>query len=73
MIVVSEIRCSDCLQEFSGRARFGVVKEDTSRPHNDEERLLGAHLFQVLVCEDCSGWYRDAVMAVPAEDGKAQP
>lgn len=63
MIIVSEIRCSDCLDEFQGRARYAVVKEDTSQSYNDEERLLGAHLYQVPVCQRCSGWYDDAVLA----------
>jgi hypothetical protein len=60
MIVVSEIRCSDCLHEFAG-LRFAVIKEDKSQPYNDEERLLGGHLYQVLVCRDCAEWYEDAV------------
>jgi hypothetical protein len=31
MIVVSEIRCSDCLNEFGDGLRFAVVKEDKSQ------------------------------------------
>ena len=61
MIVVSEVRCSDCLQEFKGRSRFVVIKEDQSQRYNEEERQLGAHLYQVLVCGDCAEWYRDPV------------
>jgi hypothetical protein len=38
-----------------------VVKEDKVTAYNDEERSLGAHLYQVLVCEDCVGWYEDSV------------
>jgi hypothetical protein len=63
MIVVSEVRCSDCLQEFRDGPRFAVVKEDKSQSYSDEERLLGGHLFHVLVCELCAGWYDDAVLA----------
>lgn len=61
MIVVSEVRCSDCLVEFEDGSRFAVIKEDKSQAYNEEERLLGAHLYQVLVCEDCAAWYSDAV------------
>lgn len=61
MIIVSEVRCSDCLQEFHGGQRFAVIKEDKSQPYNDEELSLGAHLYQVLVCGDCAGWYEDPV------------
>lgn len=61
MIVVSEVRCSDCLNEFRDGPRFAVVKEDTSHPYTDEERLHGGHLYEVLVCEPCAGWYEDAV------------
>ena len=65
MIVVSEVRCSDCLNEFKADApRFAVIKEDKSQDYNEEERLLGAHLFQVLVCADCAGWY-DEPIALP--------
>ncbi len=61
MIVVSEVRCSDCLTDFEDGPRFSVVKEDKSQPYNEEERLLGGHLYQVLVCDDCAEWYEDAV------------
>ena len=62
MIVVSEIRCSDCLQEFNWRVpKFAVIKEDKSQSYNEEARVLGAHLYQVLVCGDCAKWYEDAV------------
>jgi hypothetical protein len=61
VIVVSEIRCSDCLCEFLDGPRYAVIKEDKSQSYNDEERLLGAHLYQVLVCRDCSAWYEDAI------------
>jgi hypothetical protein len=61
MIVVSEIRCSDCFAEFNGGPRFAVLKEDKSRSYNDEERLMTAHLYPVYVCKACSGWYSDAV------------
>jgi hypothetical protein len=61
---MTEMRCSDCLSEFEDGDRFAVIKEDKSRSYNDEERLLGAHLFQVLVCETCAGWYDD-VARVP--------
>jgi hypothetical protein len=61
MIVVSEVRCSDCLDDFDGGPRFAVIKNDTSQSYNDEERLLGAHLYQVLVCEACAQWYDDPV------------
>lgn len=67
MIVVREVRCSDCLFEFGG-LRFAVIKEDTSQSYNEEERLLGAHLYQVLVCRDCSLWYEDAVLVEAAEE-----
>lgn len=60
MIVVSDVRCSDCLNEFNGGPRFAVIKEDKSQSYNEEERLLGAHLYEVFVCADCSGWYPDA-------------
>ena len=68
MIVISEVRCSDCLTDFDDRARFAVIKEDRSQSYNDEERLLGAHLYQVWVCELCSDWYADAVRV----EGRAQ-
>jgi hypothetical protein len=67
MIVVSEVRCSDCLAEFQGGPRFAVVKEDKSQSYSAEERQLGGHLYQVLVCADCAGWYDDAVN-VSADD-----
>ena len=60
LIVVSEVRCSDCFTEFGDGPRFAVIKEDTSQSYSDDERLLGGHLYQVLVCEDCAGWYEDA-------------
>ena len=63
MIIVSDIRCSDCLEEFKDNPRFAVIKEDKSQSYNDEERLLGGHLYQVLVCSDCAGWYDDPVEA----------
>lgn len=65
MIVVSEMRCSDCLAEFNAGPRFAVIKEDKSQSYSDEERQLGGHLYQVLVCADCSGWYDDAVDVSP--------
>ena len=68
MIVVSEVRCSDCLAEFGDGERFAVIKEDKSQSYNEEERLLGAHLYQVLVCRDCSGWYSDAVTVPPLQE-----
>lgn len=61
MIVISEVRCSDCLDEFRDGPRFAVVKEDKSQFYNAEERLLGAHLYQVLVCSDCANWYDDKI------------
>jgi hypothetical protein len=63
VIVVSEIRCSDCLAEFKCGHRFAVIKEDTSQGYSPAERQLGAHLYQVLVCADCAGWYDDALEA----------
>lgn len=60
MIIVSEVRCSDCLSEFRDGPRFGVIKEDKSQSYSDEERSLGAHLYQVLVCRECAGWYDEA-------------
>ena len=66
MIVVSEVRCSDCLTEVGDGSRFAVVKEDKSQSYTDEERLLGGHLYQVLVCEDCAGWYGDDAISVTA-------
>ena len=60
MIIVSEIRCSDCLDEFGDKPSFAVIKEDKSRTYSYEERQLGAHLYQVLVCADCAAWYEDA-------------
>ncbi len=63
MIVVSEVLCSDCLNEFQDGPRFAVIKTDTSQSYNDEERKLGAHLYQVLVCDDCAQWYDDPVEA----------
>ena len=68
MIDVSGIRCSDCLTEFKNGARFAVVKEDKSNSYTDEERLLGGHLSQVLVCQDCSGWYDDPIEAAPERE-----
>lgn len=65
MIVVSDVRCSDCLTEFHYGPRFAVIKEDKSQSYSDEERELGGHLYQVLVCADCAGWYADAVQ-IPA-------
>ena len=59
---MSEVmRCSDCLSEFHGGARFAVIKEDKGQSYNDEERRLGAHLYQVLVCSDCKDWYDDPI------------
>lgn len=66
MIVVSEVRCSDCLAEFKTGPRFAVIKEDKSQPYTDEERQLGGHLYQVFVCGDCAAWYGDDVMEVPS-------
>jgi hypothetical protein len=43
VIVISEIRCSDCLSEFGQGPRFAVIKDDTSQVYNNEERRLGAH------------------------------
>ena len=63
MIIVSEIRCSDCLDEFGDGHRYHVIKEDKSQDYSDEERLLGAHLYPVLVCEDCAGWYEEPIWA----------
>jgi hypothetical protein len=57
MIIYSEIRCSDCLSEFGDGPRYGVIKEDASHAYTDEERKLGGHLYQVLVCADCAAWY----------------
>ncbi len=65
MIVVSEVRCSDCFDEFKDGPRYAVLKEDKSRSYNDEERLLGAHIYPVLVCKICVGWYDDPA-EVPA-------
>jgi len=59
MIVCNEVRCSDCLNEFNDSPRFAVIKEDTTRPYNEEERLLSGHLFEVLVCGDCVKWYEE--------------
>jgi hypothetical protein len=70
MIVVSEIRCSDCLQEFDGGPRFAVIKEDKSRSYNDEERLLSGHLYQVLVCGGCVNWYEEFAEVPRANDEK---
>jgi hypothetical protein len=68
MIVVSEVRCSDCLAEFGDGPKFGVIKEDKSQSYNEEARMLGAHLFQVLVCGDCAGWYSDPIAANDAAE-----
>jgi hypothetical protein len=64
MIVVSEVRCSDCLQEFEDGPRFAVIKADKSQSYNDEERLLGGHLYPVFVCEACANWYGDEAVYV---------
>lgn len=64
MIVVSEVRCSDCLAEFHDARRFAVVKEDKSQSYSEEERQLGGHLYQVLVCADCVTWYGDDCVEV---------
>ncbi len=61
MIIVSEIRCSDCLQEFDGGPRFAVIKEDKSQSYSEQERFWGGHLYEVFVCKDCAQWYGDAV------------
>lgn len=65
MIVVSEVRCSDCLNEFADGPRFAVIKEDKSQAYSEEERLLSAHLYQVLVCGECVGWYDDCAEVKP--------
>lgn len=65
MIVVSEVRCSDCLDEFKGRPHYAVIKEDKSQTYTEEERRLGGHLYQVFVCGDCAAWYEDAVAVRP--------
>jgi hypothetical protein len=70
MIVVSEIRCSDCLNEFSDGAKFAVIKEDKSQAYSTEERLLGGHLYHVFVCLDCAGWYDDPVRVSTVKDGE---
>jgi hypothetical protein len=64
MIVVSEVRCSDCLQDFEDGPRFHVIKEDSSQSYTDEARQLGGHLYAVLVCEDCAVGYADPVEMV---------
>ena len=64
MIVVSDIRCSDCLEEFNGRPCFAVIKEDKGQSYSDEERLLDGHLYQVLVCGECVAWYGDEAIEV---------
>ena len=62
MIVCSEIRCSDCLNEFKvDGPRFSVIKEDIHNSYSDEERRMGAHLYQVLVCDDCALWYEERI------------
>lgn len=63
MILISQVRCSDCLNEFKDGPRFAVVKEDQRQSSNEEERRLGGHLYQVLVCSDCARWYEDPVEA----------
>ncbi len=68
MIVISDVRCSDCLHDFSG-PRFAVIKDDKSQPYSDEERLLGGHLYQVLVCADCVQWYEDSTEVESQPDG----
>jgi hypothetical protein len=68
MIVVSEVRCSDCLGEFGNGPRFAVIKEDTGCSYSDEERLLGGHLYQVLVCKECVGWYGGDHAEIPADE-----
>lgn len=60
MIVVSDVRCSDCLVEFGTGQRFAVIKEDKSQSYSEEERQLGGHLYQVLVCAECAGWYEES-------------
>jgi hypothetical protein len=65
VIVVSEVLCSDCLADFRDAPRYRVLKEDKSQPYSDEERLLGGHLYVVLVCEDCAGWYDDPILYEP--------
>jgi hypothetical protein len=65
MIIVSEVRCSDCLAEFRDGPRYAVVKEDKSQSYNEEERLLGGHLYEVFVCADCANWYDDSVQVKP--------
>jgi hypothetical protein len=59
MIVVSDVRCSDCLTDFGAGPKFAVIKEDKSQHYTDEERQLSGHLYEVFVCSDCVGWYSD--------------
>lgn len=61
MIIVSEVRCSDCLDEFGEGDRYAVIKRHDGDAYSDEELALGANLYHVLVCANCAGWYRDAV------------
>jgi hypothetical protein len=65
VIVVSDVRCSDCLAEFDAGPIFAVVKEDKAHAYSEEERQLGGHLYQVLICGDCAQWYEDRA---PAND-----
>lgn len=71
MIVVSEVRCSDCLNEFGNGPKYAVIKTDKSQTYNEEEMLLGAHLFEVFVCRECVGWYGDD--ALVASEGDPKP
>lgn len=61
-------RCDDCLTGLSiSEPRFVVLKEDTSRPFNREERLMSAHLYEALVCADCVGWYHGDCFALDGD------
>lgn len=71
MIVVSTVRCSDCLELFADGPRYGVIKEDKSQAYSEEERFLGGHLYQVLVCRECADWYGDG--AILAQESGDEP
>ena len=47
----------DAFAEGQRIGRLGLGAGLCPQDYTDEERQLSAHLYQVLVCADCVGWY----------------
>lgn len=67
-----EPRCFDCLNEFTADApRFATFKKMRDMPPDvdpvEARNLEGMLYDDVIVCEGCAGWYRDAVPLKPED------